>query len=315
MPFDEVESDIMDDAARAGWLYYVGGRTQEEIAKTLGVSRQRAQRLVAKSVADGLIQVRLNHPVAKLMELGQSLREAYGLKRVRIAPDIGVDGNMRSLGPFAAGMMESVLQSKAPRVVGFGTGRALRAAVDNLQMKEAPQHRLLSVVGNVAPDGSANFYDVLMRVADIVRAPHYPLMTPVLAASEAERHAYMQLSAVQKSYQLAKEMDAVFIGVGQYDETAPQLLDGFLSQEDWQGLRAQGAVGEICGHPYDADGNYLHTDFTSRVTSIPVQACDEIMVVAIAAGSRKIEPIRAALKGKKFNALVTDEPTAVALLG
>lgn len=39
-------SDRLDDAARAGWLYYIAGRTQEEIAARLGVSRQAAQRLV-----------------------------------------------------------------------------------------------------------------------------------------------------------------------------------------------------------------------------------------------------------------------------
>ncbi len=27
----------LDDAARAGWLYYVAGRTQDEIAQTMGI--------------------------------------------------------------------------------------------------------------------------------------------------------------------------------------------------------------------------------------------------------------------------------------
>ncbi|MEO8532022.1 MAG: sugar-binding transcriptional regulator, partial [Deltaproteobacteria bacterium] len=41
-----VEPDIPanDDAARAGWLYYVGGLTQDQIAAEMGISRQRAQR-------------------------------------------------------------------------------------------------------------------------------------------------------------------------------------------------------------------------------------------------------------------------------
>ncbi|MBK5568563.1 MAG: sugar-binding transcriptional regulator, partial [Ensifer sp. SSB1] len=32
----------LDDAARAGWLYYVAGRTQDEIATVMGISRQSA---------------------------------------------------------------------------------------------------------------------------------------------------------------------------------------------------------------------------------------------------------------------------------
>ena len=51
------EADIrLDDAARAGWLYYVAGNTQDEIAQKLGVSRQTAQRLVAMSVSEKLDQ-------------------------------------------------------------------------------------------------------------------------------------------------------------------------------------------------------------------------------------------------------------------
>ncbi|MFI4998137.1 MAG: helix-turn-helix domain-containing protein, partial [Hyphomicrobiales bacterium] len=35
----------LDEAARAGWLYFIAGHTQDEIAKMLKVSRPTAQRL------------------------------------------------------------------------------------------------------------------------------------------------------------------------------------------------------------------------------------------------------------------------------
>jgi VWFA-related protein len=53
----------LDDAARAGWLYYVAGNNQEQIARKLGVSRQTAQRLVSLSVS---VTDRANHYVAYL---------------------------------------------------------------------------------------------------------------------------------------------------------------------------------------------------------------------------------------------------------
>ena len=53
------EASRLDDAARAGWLYYVAGNTQDEIARKLGVSRQSAQRLVSLAVSERLIKVRL----------------------------------------------------------------------------------------------------------------------------------------------------------------------------------------------------------------------------------------------------------------
>jgi DNA-binding transcriptional regulator LsrR (DeoR family) len=70
------DSARFDDAARAGWLYYVARNNQEQIARKLGVSRQTAQRLVSLSVTEGLIKVRLEHPIARCMELGEALRTA-----------------------------------------------------------------------------------------------------------------------------------------------------------------------------------------------------------------------------------------------
>ena len=75
-----------DEAARAGWLYYVGGNTQDQIATKLGVSRQSAQRLVSLAVSEGLIKVRLDHPIANCMELAERLRSRFALDRVEVVP-------------------------------------------------------------------------------------------------------------------------------------------------------------------------------------------------------------------------------------
>ncbi len=64
----------LDEAARAGWLYYVAGNTQDEIARKLGISRQAAQRLVSLAISERLIKVRLDHPIARCMELAAALK-------------------------------------------------------------------------------------------------------------------------------------------------------------------------------------------------------------------------------------------------
>ena len=58
----------LDEAARAGWLYYVAGNTQDEIARKLGMSRQSAQRMVSLAMSEGLVKVRLDHPIGHCME-------------------------------------------------------------------------------------------------------------------------------------------------------------------------------------------------------------------------------------------------------
>src|SRR5471030_2590448 len=80
------ENDRLDDAARAGWLYYIAGNTQDEIARKLGVSRQTAQRLVSLSISQKLIKVRLDHPLATCLELASRLRDKYELEFMEVVP-------------------------------------------------------------------------------------------------------------------------------------------------------------------------------------------------------------------------------------
>jgi DNA-binding transcriptional regulator LsrR (DeoR family) len=82
----EFSSRRLDDAARAGWLYYVAGNTQEEIAAKLGVSRQAAQRLVALAVSMKLVKVRLDHPIARCLDLAARLGERFGLSVAEVVP-------------------------------------------------------------------------------------------------------------------------------------------------------------------------------------------------------------------------------------
>jgi len=129
------ETRKLDDAAKAGWLYYVAGNTQEEIAKKLNVSRQSAQRMVALSVSEGLIKVRLEHPIAKCMDLQVKLRNRFGLKSCIVVPsDDGVPSSTLGLAQAGAQEIEMHLKSSEPKVIAMGTGRVLRACVEELSL-------------------------------------------------------------------------------------------------------------------------------------------------------------------------------------
>jgi hypothetical protein len=71
--------------------------------------------------------------------------------------------------------------------------RDLPLVVDAMVEMEAPHHRLVSLIGNIAPDGSASFFDVVMRIADKVRAPHYPMLVPVISPTAEENAAFHAL--------------------------------------------------------------------------------------------------------------------------
>ncbi|MFN3576580.1 MAG: sugar-binding transcriptional regulator [Tabrizicola sp.] len=309
------EPTLQDEAARAGWLYYVAGMTQDQIANELGISRQRAQRLVSRAMSEGLIHVRLNHRIGACLDLEAGLRDRFGLDRVRVTPGLGQGADpVRGLAPAAAAELERFLRMPDPLVIGLGTGRAMRGMVDAMVEIEAPQHRLVSLIGNIAPDGSASFFDVVMRIADKVRAPHYPMPVPVISPTPEENAAFHRLGPVRKVVELAQKADVIFVGVGQMTNDAPLLADGFVSRDELEEMQAAGAAGEVAGWVYDSEGRYLDLGTNRRTGGVRVAPGLPRPSIGIAAGASKLQAIYGALKSHIINGLITDEPTARALL-
>ncbi len=305
----------LDDAARAGWLYYVAGRTQDEIASAMGISRQSAQRLVSLAVAERLIKVRLDHPIAACMELGEALRRRFDLVHVDVVPaDPGSRSSTVGIAEAGAAEIERWLKKTDPIVLAVGTGRTLKAAIDQLPAMECPQHRILSLTGNIGPDGSAAYYNVIFSMADAVKARHYPMPLPVLVSSAEERVLLHRQSLVQSTLKLGREADVVFVGIGELGADAPLCLDGFLDPQEMAGLMAAGAAGEICGWMFDRDGRLLQDSINDRVASVPLPPRETTTVIGLAKGERKHEALLAALRGRLINGVITDETAARYLL-
>ncbi|MBO0139902.1 sugar-binding transcriptional regulator [Agrobacterium sp. Ap1] len=305
----------LDDAARAGWLYYVAGRTQDEIAAAMGISRQSAQRLVSLAVAERLIKVRLDHPIAACLELAERLKEKYGLRHAEVVPsDPSGASSTIGIAEAAAAEIERWLRRPEPIVLAVGTGRTLKAAVDQLPPMECPQHRIVSLTGNIGPDGSAAFYNVIFSMADAIKARHFPMPLPVLCSSAEERETLHDQALVRSTLALGAEAAATFVGIGELGVDGPLCVDGFLGREEMQSLVESGAAGEICGWVYDQQGRLLDNAVNERVASVPIPSRYTSAVIGIAKGQRKIKAIAAALRGKLINGIITDEASAEQLL-
>ena len=305
----------LDDAARAGWLYYVAGNTQEEIAAKLGISRQSAQRLVSLSVSEGLIKVRLDHPIGRCMELGTALGRRFALDHCEVVPsDPQSPSTTIGVAEATAAEIERRLRAAEPTIIAIGTGRTLKAAIEQLAPMECPQHKIVSLTGNIAPDGSASFYNVIFSMADAVKARSYPIPLPVIASSAEEREMLHSQPMIRDTLALAARARVAFVGLGDLGPEAPLYLDGFINAAELEALQKAGAVGEIVGWAFDAEGRLLDGLTNARVASAPLPSRDSALVVAIAKGQKKLPGIRAALNRRLVNGLITDEATAEALL-
>ncbi|MCM2290963.1 sugar-binding transcriptional regulator [Allorhizobium sp. BGMRC 0089] len=305
----------LDDAARAGWLYYVAGRTQDDIAAAMNISRQSAQRLVSLAVSEKLVKVRIDHPIAVCLELAEAVKEKYGLKQVEIVPtDPGSEAATTGIAEAGAEELERWLKRPEPLTLAMGTGRTLRAVIDQLPPMECPQHKIVSLTGNISPDGSAAYFNVIFSMADAVKAPHFPMPLPVIVSSRQERDLLHRQPLVAPTIALGRTADAAFVGIGEMTMAGPLVEDGFLSNGEMQALLDAGATGEICGWIFDGHGKLLDNPVNERVASLTIPDRSTATVIGMARGKRKHAAIRAAILGGHINGLITDEQAAHFLL-
>ncbi len=305
----------LDDAARAAWLYYVAKNTQDEIAQKLDVSRQSAQRLVALAVTEGLVKVRLDHPIAQCMALAQELKEKFALLNCEVVPSDGVSPNANhGLAQCGAAILERYLKSDTPKIIALGTGRALKACIDELPSMQCPHHKIVSMLGNMKSDGAASAFDTVVSMANRVNAIHYPMPLPVIASSVQEKKMLHSLQPVKSIFSLVEQADVTFVGIGQITASSPLFIDGFINDDELDVVITDGAKGEIISWLYDVNGRLLKNETNKRVVSAPITVNAAKPVYGIAAGEDKVIAILAALRGKLINSLVTNEYTARALL-
>jgi DNA-binding transcriptional regulator LsrR (DeoR family) len=315
-PSSPKQEEKLEIAVRAAWLYHVAGNTQHEIARKLQISRPTAQRLVAFALERGLIKVRVNHKVASCLELAIALRQRYNLAVCDVVPvnADSADQVLRKIAVAGAQVMESYLNEVKPKIIALGSGQTVKAVVGELNMLARPQHRLLSLVGTIARDGSSNPYDAALQAAEKIGAKCFLIPAPLLADSPEERKQWCHHRLYRIVEELSNQFDVAFVGIGDIRPGCPLHRDGFLTNEEVMELLKAGAVGDNLGWAFNDVGELVRASTQQRVTSIQLRRPPKKPVIAFAGGEHKASAVLGALRGQWINGLVIDEICARMIL-
>ena len=312
----EILSDKrLELAARAAWLYHAKGQRQEDIARTLGLSRQVVQRLITTAAAEKLIRFQLLHPLASCIALADQLTDRFRLVSAEVVPSVeDRRENISSIADAAACSVETLLLKTDPVIVGIGGQRVIRDATLRVASMHRPMHRLVSLMGNMTREGRASHYDSIMGLANRVGAQCYPLPMPVVAESIEAKTVLQAQPAYRLCAALVGDADLLMTGIGYLDGAAPLLRDGFVTDAELTRAVELGAVGDIRGYCFDSEGRIVDAPHHARLTSFPLAVPAAARTIIVQCGARRVPALRAAMEGGLANGLITDEETAQLLL-
>lgn len=306
-----------DLPARAAWLHFVGGLTQGEVARRLGVSTSRAHRYIARAQDEGRVHVFVDVEAGDCVVLETRLMQAFGLSYCRVAMDAPESGALplRALGALGGDFLMKTVAGGAHAVIGLGNGRSIAASVDAMGRIRADHLRFVSMLGGLTRSFAANPYDVIHGMAQKTSAEAYLLPAPLFVNSAEDKRVMMAQTGIAAAMNLIRDASLVVVGIGALDPAASCAPATALeSPAEAEALHAAGARAEVLGQFIDADGALMPTPYDARVMAPGLETLRGREMVAVAGGAAKTEAILATLKSGLLTGLIIDEATARSLV-
>lgn len=300
-------------------LYYEEDMPQKQIAEQLHLSQATISRLLKKGKEEGIIRTTVNVPMGVYSDLEDQLQVKYRIQEVIVA-DCAQETEeeiLRSIGVAGAYYVETRVGHK--EVVGISSwSSALLAMMEAMHplvnVKNTKVVQILGGIGNPAAEIHAT--NLTKRLAALIQGEAVFLPSPAVVSSKENKDSFLQDTFVRVAYDLFDQVSLALVGIGALEPS--QLLSNSgntFSKEEIQNLKAKNAIGDICLRFFDASGDHVRSTLDERVMGMPFEKFKSIpRVVGVAGGDRKVNPIKAALKGGLINVLVTDCFTARALL-
>jgi DNA-binding transcriptional regulator LsrR (DeoR family) len=296
---------------QASRLYYELGETQSRVAEILGVTRPQVSRLLKRARAEGIVEIRIVDGTAVSSAAGEELRRRFGLASIHLSPALAgpEDVSRRMIGRLGAEVLRGAIRDGA--VVGLGDGASISAVADALAAEE-PLHEtgatVVPLCGGYWFTGPAR--EPFRRVADGIGGLPIGLLAPGLVDDPATKRSLVAHAGVRRIADLWERLEVAAFGIGGPAWSASALGPDIVDQLD-----RDGAVGEVLVSPYDRDGRFLCDALRDRTIAFDARDLGRIPVrIGVAGGESKVRPILGALRGGMLTTLITDQPTAEAVL-
>ena len=301
---------------RIAKLYYEYDYTQQQIADLIGWNRVKVTRALQEARQQGIVHITVCSDEAIFVEEERMLCQRFGLDQVWIGPPS--HGDQDNLDHLATVGAEAVCQLiDAGAQVAVGVSETLAAIAHEVKPSELlPTTTFVPLHGTnpglVTPPTPSNIAAVF---ASAYGGRYHTLAAPVFTGSPKCCACWSKTPAFSR--RLSSQPAAIWpsSALGGTAERSSIILRADLTEDDAGALRRKGAVGDINARFFDVNGEPIETDRTALVLGPSLEEFKKIpMRVAAAAGPLKIDALRGALTGGLITSLITDQPTAQALL-
>lgn len=308
----DVQEDRKEFLVQVACLHHEYHLNQEQIARRFGVSRSTISRALGEAEELGLVQVMVTEPMPREARLAEAIRERY-----HVTAHIGTPLTGEPDQSAAARIMARLLERAGASggvTIAASWGRTLAEAAHLVRPRRSVGITVVDAIGHAVGAHMAPAVEVSRTLASAFSAEAVHLPSPAFADSRSSLDFLLSSPPVAQVLGAARAADLTLVSIGVVSEESLLRQAGILSSASLASLVRDGAVGEILGRYFRADGSPVDVP-----SLLPVGlSLDDLRagkrVVAVAGGVGKTAAVRAALVGGVLDEVVLDARLASALL-
>ena len=300
--------------ARAIWLYHVENRTQNEIARMLGINRVAVVRLLADARRRNEVRITISAPMADLAGLEREIEARHGIGEVILAPFAEPEGNPVRVIAAAAGAYIN-RRMRPGLTVGVGWGQTLYNSLPFIMGRTLEDFRVVSLLGGIAAARRFNPAEFAWQFAELFQGEGFLIPAPAVVDGPETKHALLERCGLAAIFEMADKLDVALLSVGGISTITTSYRTGHLTEADRRSLVAAGAVGDLLYNFIDRYGRPVDHEINTRVISVELSRLRRTPErVLISGGAEKRTALRAAIRVLNPTVLITDEITGRSLL-
>lgn len=307
------EATNRDILLRAAILYYEQNMTQEQVAKSIGVSRPAVSKILQQARDNNLVEFFVKYRDKSLVQLELDIQQKYDLNLVGIVSTKyrkSKEAVSSQVGLIAAHYLKPMLQQDLK--IGIGWGNAVSHFISEVDFVESKNEVIVPLVGGLGwINLNIHANSLVSELAGKLGCRYSTFYAPVIADSAKAANEFKKTSLVSSALDAAKSVDVAFIGIGNNVSNSTWRKLDYITESETNELEKCGAIGDVVADFFDADGETVKTDFSKRLIGISIEDLKRISnVVVMAVGSRKAKGIKAMLKNNVINTLFIDQSIA-----
>ncbi len=297
-------------------LYYQNDLTQNDIARRLGLSRQSVGRALQRARELGIVRIEIDSGAAYETDLETRLETHFGLEEaIVVLPSADTDEALKqAIGKGAAEFMQRRVRSG--NVIGMAWSTTIYELVQHMQPTDTDNVTVVGLIGSshgTSYPTHAEF--ILHHMAEMCGGTSRLLAVPAVVERPEIKASLLSDSRIAEIFELARHSDIAIFGIGDLSPNSSPYKAGDVTESMLSRMKAEGAVGDVCGQFIDSAGRPFDPELNERTIAVELSALRlRKLSVAVAGGERKVDAMLGALHGKYCNVLVTDQATARMML-